>query len=490
MSPKKNLSLSLFYSYSHEDEHLRDRLAKALALLKRQNILTEWHDREIPAGDEWEQSIDEHIEQADIILLLVSPDFIASDYCWGKEVERSMERHKASAARVIPIILRPVDWNGAMFGKLQALPKNAKPITLWTNRDSAWLDVATGIRGEAEALLKGRPAKTREVLPVPARKPAKSATKTPKAAEIAPRAWIDLSRVIYTAQNDLKLPGKLVRNEGQPPTGDAAADQVYDALGTTYGFFREVFGRNSIDDSGVPLSATVHYGKNFNNAFFNGKQMVFGDGDGHLFKQFTSVDMVAKQFGNGVVSSASKLVYWGHSGALHNSISLVFATLVKQFAAHQTVSQADWLVGDGGFAGAGALVSLAAPGTAYNDAVLGKDPQPGHMRDYVETQEDNGGIHINAGIPNRAFYLTATALGGFAWEKAGLIWYEALQDKKLKPESQFTDFASISQFVAARRYGNGSDELRAVKNAWDQVGISPEQGSKRRVAPAKRPRGG
>jgi hypothetical protein len=151
MSPKKNLSLSLFYSYSHEDEHLRDRLAKALALLKRQNILTEWHDREIPAGDEWEQSIDEHIEQADIILLLVSPDFIASDYCWGKEVERSMERHKASAARVIPIILRPVDWNGAMFGKLQALPKNAKPITLWTNRDSAWLDVATGIRGEAEA---------------------------------------------------------------------------------------------------------------------------------------------------------------------------------------------------------------------------------------------------------------------------------------------------------------------------------------------------
>src|SRR5467141_243110 len=134
MSPTQRPSASVFYSYSHKDERLRDDLADALALLKRQSILTEWHDRKIAAGDDWEQSIDEHMERADVILLLVSPVFIASDYCWGKEVERAMERHKAGEARVIPIVLRPVDWNGAMFGKLQALPKNAKPITLWSNR--------------------------------------------------------------------------------------------------------------------------------------------------------------------------------------------------------------------------------------------------------------------------------------------------------------------------------------------------------------------
>ena len=479
MSPTQRASASLFYSYSHKDERLRDGLADHLALLKRQGILTEWYDRKIAAGDEWAQSIDKHIEQADIILLLVSANFIASDYCWGKEVERALERYEAGEARVIPIVLRPVDWTGAMFGKLQALPKNAKPITLWSNRDLAWLDVAKGIRAEVEALVKGPPAKTREVSPAPPRRPIKPKPPEPRAPYAAPRARTDLSRAIYTAQNGLKLPGKVTRNEGNVPTADAAVDQVYDALGVTYHFFRDVFGRNSIDDAKMPLVATVHYGKNYNNAFWNGKQMVFGDGDGQLFKQFTSVDMVAKQFANGVVSSASKLVYWGQSGALHNSISLIFATLVKQFALHQTASQADWLIGDGILARGGALISLAAPGTAYDDPVLGKDPQPAHMRDYLETQDDGGGIHVNAGIPNRAFYLTAVTLGGFAWEKAGWIWYEALRDKKLKSESQFFDFARMTQSVAARRYGNGSDELRAVKNAWDLVGVS-DHGSTRR----------
>ncbi len=489
MSPTQRASASVFYSYSHKDERLRDDLADALALLKRQSILTEWHDRKIAAGDEWEQSIDEHIERADIILLLVSPVFIASDYCWGKEVERAMERHKAGEARVIPIVLRPVDWNGAMFGKLQALPKNAKPITLWSNRDLAWLDVARGIRAAVEAPLKGPPSKTREVKtrevsPAPPRRSIKPTPPTPPAPHVAPRAWTELSRAVYTAENGEKLPGKPVRDEGNVPTGDAAINQVYDALGVTYHFFREVFDRNSIDGLGMPLVATVHYGKNFNNAFWNGKQMTFGDGDGKLFKPFTSLDMVAKQFANGVVSSASKLVYWGQSGALLNSMSLVFATLVKQFALHQTASQADWLIGDGVLAGKGAIVSLAAPGTAYDDPILGKDLQPAHMRDYLETQDDNGGIHVNAGILNRAFYLTAVALGGFAWEKAGWIWYEALRDKKLKSNSQFVDFAAMTQLVAARRYGTGSDELRAVKNAWDLVGVA-ERGSTRRPAPVK-----
>jgi hypothetical protein len=273
MSPTRKASCSVFYSYSHKDERLRDGLADSLALLKRQGILTEWHDRKIAAGDEWEQSIDEHVGQADIILLLVSPAFIASDYCWGKEVERAMERHKAGDARVVPIVLRPADWNGAMFGKLQALPRNAKPVTLWNNRDSAWLDIARGIRAEVEALLKGVPSKTHEVSAAPRLRSIASTAHAPQTSNVAPRAWPELSRVIYTAQNGSKLPGELARKEGDAPTGDAAVDDVYDALGVIYHFFREVFGRNSIDDLGMPLVATVHYEVGYNNAFWSGKHL-------------------------------------------------------------------------------------------------------------------------------------------------------------------------------------------------------------------------
>jgi hypothetical protein len=485
MSPTQDQTTArVFYSYSHTDERLRDSLANSLALLKRQGVLTEWHDRRIAAGDDWGQSIDQQIEQADIIMLLVSPDFIASDYCWGKEVRRAMERHQAGEARVIPVILRPVDWRGAMFGKLQALPKNAKPITLWSNRDLAWLDVAKGIRAQVEGLAEGRPAKTPQPAAYPALQPA--LPDVPPTSKREAKSWPELSRAVYDARGGLELPGTLARKEGASPKGDPAVDEVYAALGITYQFFREAFDRNSIDDAGAPLIASVHYGNSYNNAFWSGKQMVFGDGDGRIFKPLISVDSVAKQFGNGVVSSASRLIYWGQSGALHNSMSLVFAMLVKQFEARQTASQADWLFGDRVMAKGGAIYSFAAPGTAYDDSALGKDPQPRRMRDFVETQDDNGGIHVNAGIPNRAFYLTAVALGGFAWEKAGHIWYEALRDKTLKPDAGFADFALVTQSVASRRYGQGSEELLAVRNAWDLVGVG--QPSQRVAAKTRSPK--
>jgi hypothetical protein len=138
--------LNIFYSYSHKDETLRDQLEKHLAILQRQGIISSWHDRAIQAGTEWEHDIDEHLESADIILLLVSADFIASDYCWGIEVKRAMERHSSGTARVIPIVLRAIDWSGAPFSKLQALPKDAKPVTSWLNQDEAFADIARGIR--------------------------------------------------------------------------------------------------------------------------------------------------------------------------------------------------------------------------------------------------------------------------------------------------------------------------------------------------------
>ncbi len=143
----------IFFSYAHADEKLRKQLEKQLSLLQLQGLITGWHDRMVRAGTEWEDEIDSHLNTATIILLLISPDFMASGYCYGIEMKRAMERHQAGEAHVIPVILRPVFWKRAPFGKLQALPKNAKPVTLWQNRDEAFFDVAEGIRNAVEKLI-------------------------------------------------------------------------------------------------------------------------------------------------------------------------------------------------------------------------------------------------------------------------------------------------------------------------------------------------
>jgi len=143
----------VFFIYAHNDEKLRQQLERQLSLLKWQGLITGWHDCEIEAGTEWEEEISIHLNTASIILLLVSPDFMASSYCYGVEMKRAMERHEAGEARVIPVILRPVYWKGAAFGKLQVLPKHARPVTRWQNRDEAFLDVVEGIRKAVEELV-------------------------------------------------------------------------------------------------------------------------------------------------------------------------------------------------------------------------------------------------------------------------------------------------------------------------------------------------
>src|SRR5918997_4147517 len=145
-TPNAAPRIEVFVSYAHKDEALWHELEKHLALLRRQGVITTWYDRQISAGSEWAQEIDTHLNTAQIILLLISADFLASDYCYGVELQRAMERHAAKDARVIPIILRPVDWHGAPFGKLQALPKDANPVTSWPNREEAFADVVRGIR--------------------------------------------------------------------------------------------------------------------------------------------------------------------------------------------------------------------------------------------------------------------------------------------------------------------------------------------------------
>jgi Zn-dependent metalloprotease len=283
-------------------------------------------------------------------------------------------------------------------------------------------------------------------------------------------------RTIFNAHNSETLPGDVVRLEGGPASGDPAIDEAYDGLGATYDFFWEVYTRNSIDDEGMAMNATVHFGQEYNNAFWNGERMVFGDGDGELFNRFTiSLDVIGHELTHGVTEDEAQLVYFLQAGALNESVSDVFGSLVKQYVLRQTAAQADWLIGAGLFASSVngvALRSMKAPGTAYDDPVLGKDPQPAHMNDFVRTFADNGGVHINSGIPNHAFYLAATQLGGHAWEKAGRIWYETLRDPQLRPNAGFKRFAELTLTHAEQLFGKGSREAQIVSQAWNEVGVA------------------
>jgi Zn-dependent metalloprotease len=285
-------------------------------------------------------------------------------------------------------------------------------------------------------------------------------------------------RRIYDARSATTLPGVLRRSEGQGATGDAATDEAYDGLGATWELYWDVYGRNSIDDAGMDMIGSVHYGQNYDNAQWNGEQMVFGDGDGTVFNRFTiAVDVIGHELTHGVTAHTANLVYSNQSGALNESVSDVFGSLVKQYVAspRQTADAADWLIGAGLFTPAingVALRSMKAPGTAYDDPQLGgKDPQPDNMSGFVTTSDDSGGVHVNSGIPNHAFYLVAVALGGFAWERAGRIWYETLRDAQLSSTAQFADFARLTVVHAADLFGSAAEQ--AVVDAWRQVGISP-----------------
>jgi Zn-dependent metalloprotease len=282
-------------------------------------------------------------------------------------------------------------------------------------------------------------------------------------------------RTIYTAHNQETKPGDQVRSEGQAPVTDQAVNEAYDGLGHTFEFYLEIYQRNSIDGQGLALNAIVHYGEDYDNAFWDGQEMVFGDGDKSIFNRFTvSVDVIGHELTHGVTGSEVNLTYLGQSGALNESVSDVFGSLIKQYVLKQTADQADWLIGEGLLTFAGqALRSMKAPGTAYDNDLMGKDPQPADMQHYVRTAQDNGGVHINSGIPNHAFYLTATAIGGHAWEKAGQIWYDTIRDKSLKASANFAAFAGRTVANAGHRYGTNSAEQKAVIDAWRRVGVKP-----------------
>jgi Zn-dependent metalloprotease len=308
-----------------------------------------------------------------------------------------------------------------------------------------------------------------------------------------------LNRIIYDTEQSNDLPGDRVRKEGQVATQDISTNQVYDFFKNTYDFYFEVFNRDSIDNLGMSLIGSVHFDDlepppGFNNAFWNGHQMVFGDGDGIMFASFTKcLDVIAHELTHGVTQYTARLPYHQQSGALNEHMSDVFGSMVKQYSLNkQEAKDADWLIGEGifapGFQGR-ALRDMKAPGTAYNDPQLRiKDKQVGHMGQYVHLPDDDnprndsGGVHINSGIPNRAFYLAAAALGGHSWDKAGPIWYKTLQDPRLRrfasdPRNYDDCFPTFAGITCARALGYGSDVQEVVKKAWIDVGVTPKEAS-------------
>jgi Zn-dependent metalloprotease len=287
----------------------------------------------------------------------------------------------------------------------------------------------------------------------------------------------------------------MIRSEGDPAIQDKNGDEVYDYFQNTLDFYFLALKRDSIDDQGFNLIGSIHYDDDqnpsgYDNAYWDGHQMVFGDGDGVMFGSFTkSLDVVGHELTHGVTQYTASLPYHQQSGALNESISDVFGSMVKQYTLKQTADEADWLIGkellmpDILAQGNLALRSLKEPGKAFKNTPFGDDTQPGHMQDYQDLPDDRendaGGVHINSGIPNRAFFLVATALGGSSWERAGPIWYATLLDKKLRDYANAPDganFASCFPFFAELTCTHalelfGSDVQATVRKAWVDVGV-------------------
>ncbi len=288
-------------------------------------------------------------------------------------------------------------------------------------------------------------------------------------------------RLVYDAQQKDQLPGKLARSEGDAKVADVAVNEAYDHSGQTYDFYNKIFSRNSLDGEGMILISSVHVAEPdfssgkfipMNNAFWDGEQMAYGDGDEVIFTRFTkSLDVVGHELTHGVQSFTSNLTYSRQSGALNEHFADVFGVLVRQWKNGESVDSANWLVGAEIMVPAEtrmAIRNMEKPGTAFaNDPFIGTDPQPGHMSKIFTGAADRGGVHINSGIPNRAFVLAAQELGGNAWDTAGRIWYDTLL--QLSSNSQFQDCANLSVQVAA---AIGNAEKKAVTKAWKTVGIT------------------
>ena len=246
----------------------------------------------------------------------------------------------------------------------------------------------------------------------------------------------------------------------------------------SWDFYWQLFSRNSIDNKGLLIKQYVHYDKGLDNAYWDGRRMVYGDGDGVVFTSFTSdIDVIGHELTHGVTENEANLDYENQAGALNESFSDIFGIMIKQRFNNQDVKKSNWLIGEKVMIGVKyALRSLKAPGTAYiNHPELGTDPQPATMDKYQNlpnTQSgDWGGVHINSGIPNFAFYVAAYNMGGYAWEKAGRIWYSVLTDRSLAQNAKFVDVKNLTIVYAEKIFGINSPEVKAVKQGWSEAKV-------------------
>ena len=281
-------------------------------------------------------------------------------------------------------------------------------------------------------------------------------------------------RNVYDAQHQQRLPGKLVMSEHKARGHDVEVNEAYDVSGSAWDFYSEVFDRLSVDGHGKRIDSSVHYDIHFDNAFWDGSQMIYGDGDGLVFNRFTSSpDVGVHELTHGVTQFTARLGYSGQTGAINEHLSDAMGIMFKQWLYGLTASESNWIIGEGLFTPAihgDGLRSMKAPGTAYDDPILGRDPQPAHMRDYVETEDDNGGVHYNSGILNHALYLAAINLGGYTWDVLGQVWYLTMKER-LRPDAVFNDFARATVDVAGEKYTNNGVVQRAIAKAWADVGL-------------------
>lgn len=283
-----------------------------------------------------------------------------------------------------------------------------------------------------------------------------------------------VARTVYDAEEKTSLPGKVVREEGSNPVGDDDIDNAYDYSRNTLDFYKEFFNRNSIDNKGFYIHATVNYGKKYSNAFWNHKQIVFGKGDQEIFKSFMLLDIMGHEISHGLTSHSANLEYYSEPGSINEHFSDVFGMAIKQYFLGEDNKTSKWIVGEGifceGIQGSG-IRSFKSPGSAYSDPRIGSDRQPAHYKDKYTGEEDGRGCHINSGILNKLFYEYCINTGDNSFGDPAKIWYEVLTTK-LSGKSNFHDFVNATQEVIIQNYGTGL-KYKAFREAGKCVGLIP-----------------
>lgn len=272
---------------------------------------------------------------------------------------------------------------------------------------------------------------------------------------------------VYNLATGTSLPGRPLPNPGV--VSDKTAARAFNQTTAVANFYQQVFGRNSLDNRAMTLQSSIHYGVKYNNAFWNGSQMAYGDGDGNIFVDFTQGnDVIGHELTHGFTQFSAQLAYINEAGGLNESISDVFGSMFRQWSAKQEVSHADWLIGKE-IMGPGALKKgytclrdLSKPGAAHCLA-----PQPDHYSAYQPGMDP----HYSSGIANFAFCTAAMSIGGYSWEKTGQIWYLALTNFKPSPNMKMKTFADRTRKLAHQKYPKDLSIFKAVDDAWTRVGL-------------------